>query len=97
MQINTTWLPEIKKYGVRRESLWDPCVNAQVGAWILAQNIKRFGFTLEAVGAYNAGPKGNPNVKLKYAKKVLGHYHSYLSASANSAPTKVNYARAEHR
>ena len=82
MQINTTWLPAIKKYGVHRESLWNPCVNAQVGAWILAQNIKQFGFTLEAVGAYNAGPRGNPKVKLNYAKKVLEHYHHYLGASS---------------
>ncbi|CAN7804251.1 lytic transglycosylase domain-containing protein [Paraburkholderia sp. SIMBA_049] len=54
MQINSSWLPKLSRYGVRREHLFNACVNAYVGAWILASNIKQFGPTWKAVGAYNA-------------------------------------------
>jgi len=54
MQINSSWLPTLSRFGIRREHLFDACVNAYVGTWILASNIKRFGPTWKAVGAYNA-------------------------------------------
>ncbi|MCI0150915.1 lytic transglycosylase domain-containing protein [Paraburkholderia sediminicola] len=54
MQINSSWLPKLARYGIRREHLFDACVNAYVGTWILASNIKEFGPTWKAVGAYNA-------------------------------------------
>ena len=54
MQINSSWLPKLARYGIRREHLFDACVNAYVGTWILASNIKQFGPTWKAVGAYNA-------------------------------------------
>jgi soluble lytic murein transglycosylase-like protein len=54
MQINSSWLPKLAQYGIRHEHLFDACVNAYVGTWILASNIKQFGPTWKAVGAYNA-------------------------------------------
>lgn len=40
MQINSVWLPILKKYGIRKEDLRDdPCTNVNVGAWILSQAI----------------------------------------------------------
>ncbi|WP_133667633.1 lytic transglycosylase domain-containing protein [Paraburkholderia sp. BL10I2N1] len=54
MQINSSWLPALARYGIRRENLFNACVNAYVGAWILASNIRQFGPTWKAVGAYNA-------------------------------------------
>ncbi|MGF6292721.1 soluble lytic murein transglycosylase-like protein [Paraburkholderia youngii] len=54
MQINSSWLPRLARYGIRREHLFNACVNAYVGTWILASNIKQFGPTWKAVGAYNA-------------------------------------------
>lgn len=68
MQINSTWLPTLRKHGVTEEQLKDPCVSLQVGAWILAGNIARMGLTWEAVGAYNAR---NPQLRAKYANKVF--------------------------
>lgn len=67
MQINSTWLPTLRKYGVTEAHLKDPCTNLQVGAWILSHNMARMGTTWEAVGAYNAR---NPQLRIKYAQKV---------------------------
>jgi soluble lytic murein transglycosylase-like protein len=54
MQINSSWLPKLAHYGIRREHLFNACVNAYVGTWILASNFRQFGPTWKAVGAYNA-------------------------------------------
>jgi soluble lytic murein transglycosylase-like protein len=54
MQINSWWLPTLARHGIRQDHLFDACVNADVGAWILAQNIKKMGYSWLAVGAYNA-------------------------------------------
>jgi soluble lytic murein transglycosylase-like protein len=54
MQINSSWLPVLGRYGVQRHHLDDPCTNVHVGAWVLAGNIARYGHTWRAVGAYNA-------------------------------------------
>jgi soluble lytic murein transglycosylase-like protein len=67
MQINSFWLPKLEEYGITRQDLFDPCVNIEVGAWILADNIHRHGYSWEAVGAYNAASQDK---RLKYARKV---------------------------
>lgn len=67
MQINSAWLPTLRKYGIEEEDLWDPCINIQVGAWVLGGNMSRLGNSWEAVGAYNAR---NPELRLRYAQKV---------------------------
>ncbi|GAB6852597.1 lytic transglycosylase domain-containing protein [Paraburkholderia kururiensis] len=54
MQINSSWLPTLARYGIRREHLFNACTNAYIGTWILASNIRQFGPTWKAVGAYNA-------------------------------------------
>ncbi|RKT10657.1 transglycosylase-like protein with SLT domain [Paraburkholderia sp. RAU2J] len=54
MQINSSWLPRLARYGIRRQDLFNACVNGYVGTWILASNIRQFGPTWKAVGAYNA-------------------------------------------
>lgn len=55
MQINSSWLSQLKAYKLSEESLRDPCVNLKVGAWILAQNVSQYGWNWEAIGAYNVG------------------------------------------
>lgn len=67
MQINSTWLPTLRKYGISEEQLYQPCVSIEVGAWILAHNIRRLGHSWNAVGAYNAA---NPALRERYALKV---------------------------
>ncbi len=53
MQINSSWLPKLARYGIDRARLFDPCVNLNVGAWILAQCFDKAGVTWDCVGAYN--------------------------------------------
>jgi len=67
MQINTSWLPSLKRFGIRRRDLLDPCVNVHVGAWVLAQNLYKFGPTWRAIGAYNARSEEKMNL---YVSKV---------------------------
>lgn len=57
MQINDFWLPTLKRYGIGVDELMDPCTSLNVGAWILAQNIRQMGYGWEAVGAYGAGTR----------------------------------------
>lgn len=35
MQINSSWLPKLRRYGVTRDSLFNPCVNGYVGTGFL--------------------------------------------------------------
>ncbi|OXJ37969.1 lytic transglycosylase [Burkholderia sp. HI2714] len=67
MQINSTWLPTLAREGITRESLFDACTNAYVGAWILSQNIRQLGANWNAIGAYNSA---SPEKRLAYARKV---------------------------
>lgn len=76
MQINSTWLPMLSKHGVTKQGLFNPCTNADVGAWILADNFRRLGVTWEAVGAYNAM---TPWKRVKYATGVYNRLVRYTS------------------
>ncbi|HEX6705206.1 MAG TPA: lytic transglycosylase domain-containing protein [Albitalea sp.] len=67
MQINSIWLPTLARYGITEQHLLDPCINLEVGAWILAQNMRRLGQSWDAVGAYNAA---SPDKQRAYALKV---------------------------
>src|SRR5690606_36371621 len=67
MQINSAWLPVLGRWGITEERLYEPCISAYVGAWILAGNIARHGRTWRAVGAYNAV---TPSRQLAYVRKV---------------------------
>ncbi|MFC5474045.1 lytic transglycosylase domain-containing protein [Paraherbaspirillum soli] len=83
MQINSRWFPQLEKYGVDREQLYDPCVSIQVGAWILAQNMRRLGNSWNAVGAYNSG---NPVLRMKYAMRV---YRNIPPAALAPVPLEI--------
>ena len=68
MQINSSWLATLNKIGITQVELMNGCTNIQVGAWILAQNIKRYGFNNQAIGAYHSP---TPVLQQKYAQLVM--------------------------
>ncbi len=70
MQINSTWLPKLGRIGITQADLFDGCKNIQIGAWILASNIKQYGFNRKAIGAYNSPTAKNQEI---YARKVLSN------------------------
>ena len=70
MQINSAWLPDLARHGIAAQDLWQPCTNIHVGAWVLAQKIKKHGMTWDAVGAYNAA---TPFKRIRYAWKVYAN------------------------
>jgi soluble lytic murein transglycosylase-like protein len=78
MQINSWWLPTLASHGIAEHHLFDACTSIHVGAWILAGNVSRLGYTWEAVGAYNA--RSAP-LRRAYAHKV----HRELMATAASS------------
>ena len=56
MQINSSHLPRLKELGVNEKLLVEePCLSVVVGASILSDMMKIYGYSWEAVGAYNAG------------------------------------------
>lgn len=87
MQINSSWLPKLHKYGITRDILLkQPCTNIHVGAWILADNIKRLGPTWNAVGAYNAM---TPSKREVYVHKVWRKYMALTGAHIPVSPVEV--------
>jgi len=67
MQINSSWLPTLKKFDVTEKQLYDPCTSIHVGAWILSASMRKHGNTWDAVGAYNSS---KPVYRQRYALKV---------------------------
>lgn len=78
MQINTIHLPALARYGIQRDDLFDACVSQKVGAWVLADCVRRFGAVWRAVGCYYAGP-GSKNwvAQERYVASVRRHYEGY--------------------
>lgn len=67
MQINSSWFPKLRQHGITEQQLRQPCFSIHVGAWIMAQNMQRFGNSWDAVGAYNTS---HPVRRIAYAQKV---------------------------
>ncbi|CAJ0692729.1 MULTISPECIES: lytic transglycosylase domain-containing protein [Ralstonia] len=68
-QINTIHLPELSRYGIGRQALYDPCVSAYVAAWHLARKVQLHGNSWHAIGAYHSESAGENGI---YARAVEG-------------------------
>lgn len=90
MQINSRHFPVLARYHITPQALMEPCLNVQVGAWVLAQAIGVHGATWRAVGAYNAG--GSPAreaLREKYVAKVWQALQMQTRPSTALAPAPV--------
>lgn len=67
MQINSYWL---RKLQLSFDVVLDPAVNLTVGAWILAQELKRYGNNWKGIGSYHTPASRNPVRAKKYAERV---------------------------
>ncbi|MBI5655639.1 MAG: lytic transglycosylase domain-containing protein [Geobacter sp.] len=67
MQINSSWEPTLRKLGIPWGTLADPCTNVMVGAWVLSQCIRDYGYTWSAVGCYNSR---TPSKRDRYAARI---------------------------
>ncbi|WP_244137491.1 MULTISPECIES: lytic transglycosylase domain-containing protein [Burkholderia] len=75
MQVNSIHLPQLARFGILEAQLIEPCTSVIVGAWVLAAAVRRFGYTWQAVGAYNAGYAADrDSLRERYAMKVWRYY-----------------------
>jgi soluble lytic murein transglycosylase-like protein len=78
MQINSIHLENLKQFGIDRDKLFDACINQQVGAWVLANCIAKFGPVWKAVGCYYTGPYStNIAAQVAYVRDVQRFYAGY--------------------
>lgn len=88
MQINSGWFDTLEKYGIKPGHLTNACTNIFVGAWILSNNVRRYGKTWQAIGAYNTGnPSRLKQQTAKYASKVRGAWESLQKPTAEQVAT----------
>ncbi|MBI3803482.1 MAG: lytic transglycosylase domain-containing protein [Nitrospirae bacterium] len=66
MQINSAWAKVLGRD--QWVALSDPCQNVKIGAWVLSQCMKRFGYSWEGIGCYNAS---SDEKKVAYAWKIF--------------------------
>jgi hypothetical protein len=67
MQINTIHLPTLARYGIDKGALMSPCKNVYIAAWLLRQQINKYGNTWAAVGAYHSS---TPALRNQYAHQI---------------------------
>ncbi|WP_108105914.1 lytic transglycosylase domain-containing protein [Geobacter sp. DSM 2909] len=67
MQINSSWESALRKLGISWNSIADPCTNVMVGAWVLSQCIRDYGYSWSAVGCYNSR---TPSKRDRYAARI---------------------------
>lgn len=71
MQINRYWL---QHFNFRPADIIEPRFNILIGAWILAQEIQRYGLNWRGIGSYHTPARRNPARARAYAHKVLKRY-----------------------
>lgn len=93
MQINSRHLPTLSRHGITEASLYEPCTNLDVGAWLLSDIFARHGLSWDSVGAYNAACtqlKGEActRARARYAWKVYRRLPGVTGSSARTPPVR---------
>ncbi|SUD95618.1 lytic transglycosylase domain-containing protein [Pandoraea pulmonicola] len=71
MQVNSVHFAWLERQHIRPDMLWNPSVNARVGAALLRRQIDRYGSVWRAVGAYHSM---NPNTGGAYSRVIHNVY-----------------------
>lgn len=74
MQINSFWL---SRFGLDIADVIEPRINLILGCWILSEELKRYGLSWKAIGAYHTPLNKNPSRARAYANKVLSIWEVY--------------------
>ncbi|WP_387691565.1 lytic transglycosylase domain-containing protein [Photorhabdus sp. RM71S] len=85
MQINSGQLPRLKRMGIiksEQDLLTNPCLNIQIGAWILAQHLQVCGANWSCLGSYNAGFSPDRESRRQWYSKNV--YRKYLQLAGDS-------------
>ncbi|OAT14685.1 PilT family plasmid conjugative transfer putative membrane protein [Buttiauxella noackiae ATCC 51607] len=84
MQVNDTHVPRLIRMGVlksKEELLTNPCLNVQIGAWVLANHLQVCGISWSCLGSYNAGfatTQTQETRRMNYARKIYDRYRREL-------------------
>ncbi|MEI7152636.1 MULTISPECIES: lytic transglycosylase domain-containing protein [Pectobacterium] len=82
MQVNSTHIPKLIAMGViqgPKDLLTKPCLNVQIGTWILAKHFQVCGISWNCLGSYNAGfRKDRHETREAYANRIYKRYKRLL-------------------
>jgi soluble lytic murein transglycosylase-like protein len=82
MQVNSAHIPSLIAKGFissPQDLLTKPCLNVQIGTWILATHFKVCGISWNCLGSYNAGfRKDRHETRESYANRVYAIYKKLL-------------------
>ena len=98
MQINSRHFDHLaRRYHISVADIMEPCMNVQIGAWILAGAIRTHGPTWRAVGAYNAGGlAGREKTREIYVAKVWAAMQKQQTQSKRGARPAQVVAASRH-
>ena len=78
MQINSTHLPMLNRYGITKRDLFDERTNIFLGAWVLKGCLNKHGISFRSLNCYNGKIQNND-----YYAKVLKNYWNFTEDSKN--------------
>lgn len=88
MQINSIHIATLKKMGVIQsyKDLFDPCLNIQIGSWLLAKHFQVCGVNWNCLGSYNAGFRTSVDeLRENYADVIYAIYRKLNREQRNVA------------
>ena len=68
-QINSIHLPDLQRYGLTAQHLFDPCKSIYVSAWFLRRGLDRYGYTWFGAATYHST---KPEHNLRYQNLLQG-------------------------